>query len=174
MNEFEPKSEQEIDAMMVWPAGEYDFEVEGAKHKTSKSSGKPMIELTLRVFDEEGRSQLLTDWLVASNQPLPLRKLRHYCSATDSMDAYESGTLDNFLGEGAAGRLKLYIEKDPQYGDKNKVADYVKRADERPELQGVPAEQTRRAMATSNQIDDPEIPFSLLIAIIGSMFSMMA
>lgn len=163
MSSFEPKSEQEIDAMMVWPAGEYDFEVEDATWGESKSSGKPMITLKLKVFDEQGRWQYVTDWLVASSEALPLRKLRHYCAATGSMDAYESGDLNNFMGQGAAGRLNLVIEKRDDYPEKNKVADYVDPGKgataTKPELQGVPASQTKRAMQATADDSDPEIPF---------------
>jgi hypothetical protein len=164
MSTFEPKTEQEINSMMVFPAGEYDFEVEDAVWGESKK-GKAMITLTIRVFDEQGRNQLVRDWLVASPEPMPLRKLRHYCAATDRMDAYESGDLNNFPGQGAAGRLNLGVETSDQYGDQNRVVDYVdpSKGSKEPKREptGVPPAQAKRAREAT-QADDPaddEIPF---------------
>lgn len=139
--------------MMVWPEGEYDFEVIGAELKKSKSSGKPMLAIKLKCFDGNATT-FVSDWLVASNSPLPLMKLRHYCRSVGAMDAYDSGTLTEFPGVGAVGRLKLRVEDDPQYGAQNRVADYLPPADT---PDGVPASQTIGAARRSH--DDDEIPF---------------
>ena len=84
-----------------------------------------MLQLDIKVWHQDGRVQYVKDWLVASDQPLPLRKLRHYCRCVNAMEAYESGDITNFPGKGVSGRLKLVVETSPDYGDQNRVADYI-------------------------------------------------
>jgi hypothetical protein len=119
---FEPKTEKEIAESKLMPKGEYDFEVVDAFEKLSKSSGKPMIELKLKLLHGKG-GRTITDYLPAERQ----EKLRHAADACGLLDKYNAGSVSNgdFLGK--RGRLKLGIEKDKThtYPDKNVVLDYV-------------------------------------------------
>jgi hypothetical protein len=120
---FKPQSEQEISDLKLLRAGTYEFEVLDAEDKTSKSSGKPMIELKLSVTGPGGSLHFVPDYLLAAT---PL-KLRHAAEACGQLDKYHTGSLCavDFLGR--KGRLKLRIEKDRdrKYPDKNVVADYI-------------------------------------------------
>lgn len=152
---FTPKSEKEIQQEMVWPAGVYDFEVVSCEMKTSKN-GNQMLQIECEVFHPQGGTQKIMDWLVASDQPMCLMKLRHYCKSLDAIDAYESGTLENFPGVGACGKCKLKEEDDKDYGPRNRIADYVTEAQEEEKAAlGVPASQTKRANAAATD----DIPF---------------
>jgi hypothetical protein len=121
---FTPKSEKEIAEENLWPAGEYGFEVIEAADKTSKS-GNEMIELKLKVTNDEGAFIFVNDYLLESLS----YKLRHAADACGVLEQYETGSLvgNDFIS--ATGTLKLKIQKDKtgQYADKNVVADYKKR-----------------------------------------------
>ena len=160
---FNPRNERELREEMCWPAGVYGFEVVDAEHKFSKS-GNAMLALTLKVFHPDtGAERKVQDWLVESDAPGCLLKLNHYCATTGSMEAYESGTLDDFPGVGASGQCKLKIERSDDYPPQNKVADYVPPVvehEEKPSDRGVPASQTKRANAAFREAaGDDEIPF---------------
>ncbi len=161
---FDPKDERELRDAMCWPAGIYDFEVVNADWKTSKS-GNAMMALTLKIFDPDSdRTRQVKDWLVESDAPTCLMKLRHYCATVGDIAAYESGSLQNFPGQGACGKLKLSIEQTEQWGSQNKVADYIKpkpEGEEKPALGGVPRAQAERANKAFQEAvgDDPDCPF---------------
>ena len=119
---FQPKTEQEIQDAKLWKKGEYDFEVVEAEEKTSKASGKPMIELRLRLTDGKV-ARTISDYLLAE---MP-EKLRHASEACGLLDRYDTGNLSGNEFKGRRGKLKLGIEKDKKkvYPDKNVVLDYV-------------------------------------------------
>jgi hypothetical protein len=119
---FKPRTEQEIAESRLLPKGDYDFEIVEAAEKNSKTSGKPMIELKIRVSNGSG-SRTITDYLLAETP----EKLRHAAVACGLLDRYESGSLSDSDFRGKRGRLKLAIEKDKkkQYPDKNIVAGYI-------------------------------------------------
>lgn len=120
---FEPKTEQEIIEGKLWPKGEYGFEVVEASEKNSKASGKPMIELKLKLSDGKGHGRTISDYLLAETP----EKLRHAADACGLIDRYNTGNLAGNEFRGKRGKLKLGIEKDRKkvYPDKNVVLDYV-------------------------------------------------
>jgi hypothetical protein len=118
---FSPKTEQEIQDAKLWKKGEYDFTVEDGADKTS-SKGHPMIELKLRISDGNGKSRVLTDYLLEETP----EKLRHAASACGLLDRYDAGAIAGPEFKGKRGRLKLIVEKAKNgYGPKNVVADYI-------------------------------------------------
>jgi|GEM_PF-1652647 len=164
---FTPKTDKELAMDMVWDAGVYDFEVIKADAAVSKN-GNNMLAVQLLVFHSDGRKQTVKDWLVESDHALCLMKLRHYCRATNSMDAYETGDLGNFPGAGAAGRVRLVIEDDDKYGARNRVKDYVSDGDSstpKPKAKPEPRKSKRDLLAEANQtvtdamVNDDAIPF---------------
>ena len=155
---FDPKSEREIAEANLLPPGEYDFEITDAFESVSKSSGKDMITLKIKVFAEDGSSVFVSDYLLES----VAYKLRHACEAVGLLDAYESGELDANDFKNQAGRLKLRIDKDKtgQYPDKNGVQDYVKvAAPSTTPRQPAPRRQLEHAHSSSRPDLDDEIPF---------------
>lgn len=120
---FQPKTEQEIAESKLLPRGEYDFEIVDAFEKQSKTSGKPMLELKLKLSNGKGAGRTITDYLLAEAP----EKLRHAADACGLLDKYKTGSLSNNDFRGKRGKLKLGIEKDRKhtYPDKNVVLDYL-------------------------------------------------
>lgn len=117
MGQYDPKSVVE-----TIPAGTYDAVVKKAEDQVSKS-GNDMIKLILTVYTPAGIPVDVFDYLVFQNSML--YKVKHFC---------DSAGLNFDKGELEAGdcvdknvRVKLKVESDDEYGDQNKVADYVKR-----------------------------------------------
>jgi hypothetical protein len=120
---FKPQSEQEIADLKLFRAGTYDFEVLSAEDKLSRSSGKPMIELRLKVTGADGTARIVPDYLLAGTP----QKLHSAAKAFGLIEKYHTGSLSAEDFQGQKGRLKLRIEKDRfgNYPDKNVVAEYV-------------------------------------------------
>ena len=121
---FEPKSEAEIAQAGLWAKGTYDFEVAEANEKVS-SKGNDMVELIVRVYDQEGKSRKIFDWLVSTDGAA--YKIRNFAAATGMLPDYEKGELRASEMVGKTGKCELIISKDKsgQYPDKNAIADYV-------------------------------------------------
>ncbi len=128
-----PKTEEQLQAEAkarreanLWPVGEYNFEVAYAEDSESKK-GNPMIVLTLNVFNEENKSQVVKDYLLESMD----YKVRHACVAMDILEKYESGEFEAFDFMNGSGKVKLGVQKGGKkdtggfYDDRNCVLDYI-------------------------------------------------
>lgn len=124
---FQPHSEQEIQAMGLIEEGVYPFEVIEAADKKSKS-GNDMIELKLKLWDNLGRERQCFDYLLEAMA----FKLRHFCEAVGLLDKYEAGSLQASDCLSRSGKLELVIQEGKQnpnggtYPNKNSVKDYIK------------------------------------------------
>lgn len=154
---FEPKTEEQIVSESLLAAGIYDIEVRDAVDKTSKA-GNDMVHLKLSVFDEDGNSVFVDDYLLES---MPL-KLRRAAYALGLGGEYESGELAAYDFKGKAGKAKIGIQKGKAkedgsgefYPDKNGVLDYI--VGESPK--GIaPARKSPSQVVAP--IEDDEIPF---------------
>jgi hypothetical protein len=122
---FNPQSEQELEEdrrqrLKILQKGEADFVVKTARNAISQNNAE-MIELQVEVTDSTGMTAILKDWLL----PAMGHKLRHFCYATGLGAVYERGELDAEHCTGRGGRCMVAVEKSEQYGDKNKIKDYV-------------------------------------------------
>lgn len=144
---FDPKTEEEVAAAGLLPKGDYDFEVKQAEEGQSKA-GNDMITLTLHVYNADGGYHRVKDWLVSTDSGA--YKVRHFAYAVGLGAAYENGALSAVDLEGCTGRCRIVIQKskDPQYADKNSVADYLPTG----------AAVMAAAAKQPNALDD-EIPF---------------
>lgn len=102
------------------PDGTYEAAVMKAEEKQSKN-GNDMLEVLVKVFDDDGASILVTDYLV--NSDAAAFKIRHFCVSAGI--EYDSGEIDTDALPGTTVYVKLKTEKSEQYGDRNKIADYV-------------------------------------------------
>lgn len=141
---FTPKTQKELDDDAMMPEGIYPFVISGAEDKQSKA-GNEMMELTVRVFKEDGTFNLVSDYLLEKL----MYKLLHCTEACGLTKEFESGelTAEDFIGK--EGMLKLGIQ-DAQ-GDfpaRNTIKDYLA-----PEK--VEAEPVKKAL---DDLED-EIPF---------------
>lgn len=116
---FTPKTEEQINEEGLLPKGTYDFEVLEAKDTTSKN-GNEMIWLKLGVFDANGNSRHVYDYLLEALA----YKLRHAAVTCGLEEQYNEGSLNagHFLNR--SGRCKIDIEKGGEYPSKNVVRDY--------------------------------------------------
>jgi len=126
--QFTPKTDEEIKQAekeraekSLWPKGEYDFEIQDATDEISKN-GNEMIKLVIKAYNNEGKSQLLFDYLLASID----YKLRHACYGMGLGEYYEDGNLNaqDFIGKTGKVLLDIQPAKD-SYPAKNVVKDYV-------------------------------------------------
>ena len=148
-----PKTENEVRDSGLWPVGEYDFEIVSSIEKLSQS-GNEMIELKVKIFDEDGKSITLFDYLLES----VAYKLRHCSSACGVIDKYESGELSgsDFLGK--TGRLKLRIQPEKNgYPAKNSISDYVVPSGN--VVKSSPRPAAKSPPPTPSTMDDDDIPF---------------
>lgn len=119
---FNPKTENEIKAANLLPAGIYDAEIGTAEDKTS-AAGNEMIKLDVTVFDKGGGKHFIFDYLLEAMA----YKLRHASEACGLLDKYAKGTLeaDDFINKTCKVKLKIDISKDAKYSDKNVIVDYI-------------------------------------------------
>lgn len=174
--DYTPKTEKDLRENMLLPPGLYNFEVVEALEKQSKK-GNDMIELNLRIFVDDGTTRLLKDWLVPGSDLGDL-KLNRFAHATGLEQMYFSSDLTALACVGAVGEVRVTIEGNDDYGDQNRIKDYVPVDRAKPPVEtaakpvGVPAQQTRRAnkkkadanselsqVANGEQGYDPDIPF---------------
>lgn len=142
----EPKTEAEVSEAGNWPRGTYDFEVSEAVEKTSKT-GNEMVELVVKVYDNEGKYRKIYDYLVSTDGAA--YKVRHFAGATGLMKDYEAGLLNARDMIGKTGRCEVVIKKAQDgYPAKNSISDYIAPED------GAVAPSSK----TAELIDD-EIPF---------------
>ena len=130
--QFQPKTEAEIAEANLWPEGEYGFEIldevtMGTKtyytmDTKSKKTDADMIQLVVKVYDNEGQFRTIIDYLIASME----FKLRHAAAACGLLPQYETGSLTANDFKGKQGFLKLRIGKaQGDYPAKNEVKDYI-------------------------------------------------
>lgn len=119
----DPITEKQAEESGLRQRGLYDFEVLEAKDRLSKA-GNDMMETRVKLFDSDGRSFSLFDYLV--NTDGMAYKLRHYASSTGQLAAYEKGELRAEEQPGKTGRCQVGIQpaKDG-YPAKNIIQDYV-------------------------------------------------
>lgn len=123
--------------------GEYDAVILVSQDKQS-SSGNPMMDITLQVFDDAGKSRDVRDFLVFTQTMM--WKVIRFADSAGLMEQYEQGKLCSEVAVGHRLRVKIAIEEGseiPQdklkgkpvgskYPDKNKVEDYIKKEDQKP------------------------------------------
>jgi len=100
--------------------GTKTIHTEDAKSK----AGNEMIVLVLKVFHGEG-FKIIIDYLTANNERMEF-KLRHAMSSCGIAD--EVATAESFIGKSGKCKIGIQVSKDPQYSDKNTVADYIEKS----------------------------------------------
>lgn len=148
--ELEKEKQEAINASLL-ANGEYDFEVITTSDKPS-NSGAEMITLKLNVFDHEGNSRTIFDYLTEAMG----WKIRHAADACGLLATYESGSLAASSFDFCTGKVKIKTQKgNKEYPNpKNVVEDYIKRdlSNQSAEMPNVP---TQTIAATLNGDDIP-------------------
>lgn len=123
--------------------GEYDAVI-SASHDKQSSTGNAMMDITLQVFDENGKARDVRDFLVFTKTMM--WKVIHFADSAGLLKQYEEGKLCSEVAIGQRVRVKIGLEEGseiPQdklkgkaagskYPDKNKVEDYIKKDDQKP------------------------------------------
>ncbi len=131
------ESEAAAERFMLLKEGEYDAIVEASQDKISANSGNPMMDMTLTVYDENGKGHAVRDFLVFTKGTM--WKVIHFAKSAGIMHAYEDEKLCSEVALGKSVRVKIGIEQGseipsdrlngkPQgakYPDKNKVIAYI-------------------------------------------------
>jgi hypothetical protein len=120
--QISPLSEKQIKDNAIWRDDEYPFDVVTAEEKLASSTGRPMIELKLRVSNDAGGTKIIYDRLLKET---PL-KTRHAAEACGMLSKYEAGSITDTDFDGKHGWLKLGKQKAQKgYPARNVVVDYI-------------------------------------------------
>jgi len=131
---FKPLSDEEIESgsnFKLLEEGEYTFEVEKSVHEISKNNN-PMAKLIIRIWDNDGLTVSIFDYLIFSNVGWNIKKIKKFCNSVGLQDAYKKGQLPDDLA-GFSGRVLISIQEpmpkkdkvDEFHPRKNIVKDYV-------------------------------------------------
>jgi hypothetical protein len=126
---------------------------------TNSSKGHPMMDITLAVYDENGKTHDVRDFLVFTKQMM--WKVIHFADSAGIVKEYEEGKLCSENAINKLVKVKIAIEQGKEipidklngkplgtkYFDKNKVEDYIKKCD-----QVAPNSENKHFM-------DDEVPF---------------
>lgn len=137
---YEILSEQEAMAerYQLLKEGEYEAVVTASEDKVS-SKGSPMMDMTLTVYDDNGKTHEVRDFLVFT-KPM-MWKVVHFCNSAGIIKEYEAGNLCSETAINKRVKVKIAVEQGSEipldklkgkpagsrYYDKNKIDDYVKK-----------------------------------------------
>jgi hypothetical protein len=146
MFQYEVLTEQQAmeERFQLIKEGEYDAVISASQDTHSANSGNPMMDLTVTVFDENGKPHDIRDFLVFTNNMM--WKVRHLADSAGLLEEYEAQLLCSEVVIDKRVRVKVVVEQGgeiPQdrlkgkplgskYPDKNKIEDYVKKEDQKP------------------------------------------
>lgn len=149
---YQYKSPEDLEAERPQlSVGKANFEIVGAEDAVSKS-GNEMIKLSVKVWDKDGNSGVLFDYLPCN----VAFKIRSLCLAIGKPDWYAPDfDLQAQMLVGQCGDCGLAIEKsqDPQYPDRIKIKAYYE-ADEG----AAKIDKSTKAVSSTADFDD-DIPF---------------
>lgn len=146
MIQYEAISEQEAmqERFQLMKEGEYDAVITASTDAISANSGNSMMDMTVSVYDENGKSHDVRDFLVFT-KPM-MWKIVHFADSAGILKEYEEGKLCSEVAIGKRVRVKITVEEGGEisqdklkgkplgskYPDKNKVEDYIKKEDQKP------------------------------------------
>lgn len=140
MNEHEAMQER----FQLIKEGEYDAIISASQDTVSANSGNPMMDMTVSVFDDNGKSHDVRDFLVFTKTMM--WKVVHLADSAGILKEYESQALCSETVIGKRVRVKIVVEQGSEipedklkgkaigsrYPDKNKIEDYVRKEDQKP------------------------------------------
>lgn len=156
---YQPKTEKELQDQLLWPDGEYDFEVvkaEPAKSgPQSKSPGTEFIKLNVAIFNDAGGKKFINAIL----HPAMEWQLRQFCEEGGIIAKYDSGSLEADDCQGICGKLQLKTkEAEGNFPAKNEVKAWgVKKKAEKAKTTSAPPSPVSKGDAPPNDGDD--VPF---------------
>jgi hypothetical protein len=141
MFHYDVMSEQEAMAerFQLMKEGIYDAVVTASQDTKSANSGNPMMDMTITVYDENGKTNDVRDFLVFTKQMM--WKVVHFVESAGCFEGYQDGKFCSQMAINKSVKVKIVVEPGseiPQdklkgkplgskYPDKNKVEDYIKK-----------------------------------------------
>lgn len=138
MFDYEVLSEAEAmqERFQLLPDGEYGAVIDDSIDRNSKS-GNPMMEVTLSVYDRNGKSHTVKDYLVFTRGML--WKVIHCAESAGLIEEYKNKKFCSDVLRGCNVKVRISTEKGAEipleklngkpagsrYSDKNKVEDYL-------------------------------------------------
>lgn len=114
MEKFNP-----ADATNALKEGVVNFQITAAENKVS-AAGKPMIKLTIKAKDTNGKSAYLTYFIM---QPYQIKQIFKCCNM--DMTVFESGhVLCSFYIDNK-GKAEVVTEYSERYGDKSVIKKFL-------------------------------------------------
>ncbi len=142
MFHYDVMSEQDAmnERFQLLKVGVYEAVVT-ASQDTVSSKGSPMMDITLSIYDENGKTHDVRDFLVFTKQMM--WKVVHFAESAGCISGYEDGRFCSEMAINKRVLVKLTLEQGgeiPQdklkgkplgtrYFDKNKVEDYIKQGE---------------------------------------------
>lgn len=153
----EEKAMQE--KFQLLPEGEYEAVIDKSEDKIS-SSGNPMMDMHLSVYDSEGRTHSVRDFLVFTKGMM--WKVIHCADSAGILSEYESKKFCSATIHGRNVKVRVVTEKGSlipdeklngkahgsRYPDKNKIEDYISNTG-----------NISQNVVKDNSFDDDQIPF---------------
>lgn len=143
MFQYEIMSEQDAMAerFQLLKEGEYEAVIISSEDKQSKT-GNPMMDMILNVYDENGKTHEVRDFLVFTKAMM--WKVIHFANSSGLLKEYESGSLCSENVVNKRLRVKIVVEEGSEihqdklkgkplgskYPDKNKVSEYIKKSEQ--------------------------------------------
>lgn len=165
MFQYQVMSEQDAmnERFQLLKEGIYDAVITASQDTTSANSGNPMMDMTVTVYDENGKTHDVRDFLVFTKQMM--WKVVHFAESAGCLAGYEDGQLCSEMAINKFVKVKIVVEQGgeiPQdklkgkplgtrYFDKNKIEDYIKKGEQG--ASGVPSGDT------PPPFNDDDVPF---------------
>lgn len=143
MFQYDVMSEQEAMAerFQLIKEGVYEGVITSSEDKKS-STGNPMMDMTVTVYDENGKPHDVRDFLVFTKTMM--WKVVHFCDSAGILKEYEEGKLCSQVAIDKRVMVQVGVEEGgeiPQdklkgkplgskYPDKNKISEYIKRSEQ--------------------------------------------
>lgn len=119
--------------------GDYDAVITKSVDTISANSGNNMMDMTLSVYDDDGKSHSIRDFLVFTKAMM--WKVVHCAESAGVLKEYEEQNFCSELMQDRTVRVKIVVEEGglipedklkgkaagSKYPDKNKVEDYLKK-----------------------------------------------
>jgi hypothetical protein len=156
--EVEPAKPRDSEAI---PAGWYRAWIIGSEKKPTKRGDGSYLELVWEVVDGPHAKRKVWDRLNIDNpskvaQDIGREALSAICHAINVLELTHSGQL-----HGEVCAIKVAIEKNPGYSDKNKITGYLPDGDPRAKVAGAKVGASAPGAVKGSQLadDDPDLPF---------------
>lgn len=143
MFQYDVMSEQEAlaERFQLIKEGIYEGIITSSQD-TKSSTGNPMMDMIVTVYDENGKPHEVRDFLVFTKTMM--WKVIHFCDSAGILKEYETGNLCSKVAIDKRVMVKIVVEEGkeiPQdklqgksmgsrYPDKNKVDEYIKQSDQ--------------------------------------------